>query len=47
MLIALNEARQLMAEALKLLDAAQAWGPSAHLDLAIQRLDNQITDPMD
>lgn len=28
-----------MAEALHLLDDVQAWEPSAHLDLAIQRLD--------
>lgn len=35
----LAQARKLMVEALQLLDGVQAWEPSAHLDLAIQRLD--------
>jgi len=38
----LVEARRLMAEALRLLDVAQAWEPSAHLDFAIQRLDTLL-----
>lgn len=40
----LSQARQLMAEALRLLDGVQAWEPSAHLDLAIQRLDVLLND---
>jgi len=38
----LAEARRLMVEALRLLDVAQAWEPSAHLDFAIQRVDSII-----
>lgn len=41
---ALAQARQLMVEALQLLDGVQAWEPSAHLDLAIQRLDAMLGD---
>lgn len=37
--VALAQAKKLMVEALQLLDGVQAWEPSAHLDLAIQRLD--------
>lgn len=40
----LNEAKKLMSEALRLLDVVQAWEPSAHLDLAIQRLDAMLED---
>ena len=40
----LAQARQLMIDALQLLDGVQAWEPSAHLDLAIQRLDTMLRD---
>lgn len=43
----LGDARRLMQEALKLLDAAKAWEPGAHLDLAIQRLNVMLGEPDD
>mgnify|MGYP007039523923 CR=1 FL=1 len=41
----LGDAKRLMLEALRLLDAAKAWEPGAHLDLAIQRLNVMIGEP--
>ncbi|AHE54162.1 hypothetical protein NX02_12305 [Sphingomonas sanxanigenens DSM 19645 = NX02] len=40
--IILSRARALMAEALQLLDSANALEPGAHLDLAIHALDAKL-----
>lgn len=43
----LDEARQLMSRAQELLDVAKAWESSAHLDLAIHRLNSILAGSLD